>query len=210
MFKHTNRRQCLICNENIDDVPNLFCLIYHPIICYNCLQLFEVVECQTTLNNYPLKILYKYNSFFKQQLMRYKANGDIVLCKVFINQFPILNSLYRHHVVVIVPSSQEDNTKRGFNPNLKIVSTFSNNIFTGLYKTSNYKQTSHSTREDIKQHIAIKHGYQLKNKRILLFDDVITSGSSLKACIDLIKPYNPKSIEILVLASNQISSFYKK
>lgn len=208
MFKHTHRRQCLICNENIDDVPNLFCLVYHPTICHNCLQLFEVIECQTTLNKYPLTILYKYNSFFKQQLMNYKANGDIALCKVFINQFPFLKSAYRHHVVVTVPSSQEDNTRRGFNPNLQIARNFSDNIFTGLYKTSNYKQTSHSSRQEVKKHIAIKHGSRLTNKRVLLFDDVITSGSSLQACIELIKPYKPKSIEILVLATNQISSFF--
>ena len=40
----------------------------------------------------------------------------------------------------------------------------------------------------------------VKNKRILLIDDVVTTGSTLKASIDLIKKGSPKDIKILVLA----------
>jgi len=61
-------------------------------------------------------------------------------------------------------------------------------------KLQNFQQ-----RKEINKYIHIKNESLIENKKILLIDDVITSGSTLKCCIDLIKKYKPKKIELLVL-----------
>ena len=42
----------------------------------------------------------------------------------------------------------------------------------------------------------------MRGKRILIVDDVISTGSSIKACLELIKKGNPKRIKCLVICGN--------
>lgn len=51
--------------------------------------------------------------------------------------------------------------------------------------------------------IDIRYGKSLAKQSILTLDDVITSGSTLLACLKLIEAYQPKKIEFLVLSTNQ-------
>ena len=155
-----------------------------------------------------MTILYYYNSFFKKILFQYKGQDDYALKDAFLNPFYDFKTRYRRHLIAIVPSSDEDNKRRGFNPNEMIVQSFSNNIFTGLYKTSSYKQASQNDRSLIKQHIKIKDGHRLFNQDVIIFDDVITSGNTIMACANLIASFHPKSISIIVLASNQIDNLF--
>lgn len=45
----------------------------------------------------------------------------------------------------------------------------------------------------------------IKNKKILICDDICTTGSTLKAIIELVKKGNPKDIKILVVAKRDFS-----
>ena len=47
----------------------------------------------------------------------------------------------------------------------------------------------------------VKNDVQLK--RVLLVDDIYTTGSTIKACISLLKSLNPMKIKVLVLCKVQ-------
>ena len=128
----------------------------------------------------------------------------------FFNSFPELKRKYRKYIVVIIPSSKEDNTRRGFCPNEELVKTFSQHIFTGLYKSQKYKQTKQKDRTKIKKVLKIKDGYLLTGQKVLIFDDVMTSSNTLQAAIQLVENYHPKKIELLVLSSPHIQRFLDK
>ena len=83
---------------------------------------------------YSTYVLYKYNDFFRTTLYQYKALDDYALKDIFLENFPELKKVYKNDTIVIIPSSQKDNVRRGFCPNEEIVKTISKNIFTGLYK----------------------------------------------------------------------------
>lgn len=207
--KHSNR-QCLICFKDINHRVSLYHLLYQPPICFDCLKKFEKMDSMYLWHTYPIYIIYQYNDFFRKLLFQYKGQYDVALKDVFLCTMRLeLQKKYQEYRVVIIPSSEEDNTKRGFCPNEKIVETFSNKIFSGLYKTSNYKQTSQKDRSKIKDIVQIKDGYLLTNQKVLLFDDVITSGNTMTTCIDLITPFHPRSIEILVLSSKHITTLFE-
>lgn len=204
MHSNSKTRQCLICFEEIAKTPSFYHFCHHSTLCFNCLNQFEIYNQTHLFNGYPLTILYYYNDFFKQLLFQYKGQDDYALKDAFLNPFYHFKTKYRRHIIVTVPSSDQDNLRRGFNPNEMIVTSFSNNIFTGLYKTSNYKQTSQTNRKLVKDVIKIKDGNRLFNQDVIIFDDVITSGNTIMTCANLIASFHPRSLAIVVMASNQI------
>lgn len=209
MYRNNRKRQCLICFEDVNKYPSLYHLLYQPTLCLNCLNQFKLYNEQHLYHGYPLTILYYYNDFFKKILFQYKGQGDYALKDAFFNAFPDLKSKYSKHLIVIVPSSNKDNLKRNFNPNEMLVKNFSNNVFTGLYKINDYKQTSQKDRSLVKKIIEINDGYKLYNQDVLIFDDVITSGNTILSCLKIVSKYHPKSISLLVMASNQLNELFK-
>ena len=206
MCKHHQKAQsdvCLICLEPI--LKNIsFVHILNPLpICSNCIKKFHTLHLHEIWNEVPLTILYAYDEFFKSLLFQYKGLYDYALKDVFFALYkPQLQKKYRNHIYVIAPSNEEDNQIRGFAPVEEIVKTISPHVFTGLYKKEKYKQSSlsYQERQEVENRIGIRNGELLKGKKIVLVDDVMTSGATLKACFKLVKEYSPQSIDILVLS----------
>lgn len=206
MFKRYSSRQCLICLKDLDQEVSVFHLIYHPKICQCCLNSFSIIDHHFCFCNYSARILYSYNDFFRKLLFQYKGQYDYALKEAFLESFyREFEKKYRDYIIVVAPSSM--NKERGFSPNEEICKTFHSSVFTGLYKEKDYKQTSQTNRCLVESIIKIKDGNKLKNRKVLLFDDVITSGYTMKTCLKLVEAFYPKSIEILVLASKQFSTY---
>lgn len=207
MYKKYQNRQCLICHKELNQETSLFHLLSPRSLCLDCLNKFEIVSQNTHLLGYSTYILYHYNEFFRKTLYQYKALDDYALKDVFFENFPEIKKVYKKDVIVIIPSSQKDNARRGFCPNEEIVKTISKNIFTGLYKNKEYKQTKQKDRSQVHKHLSIRQGAFLTNKNILIFDDVMTSSHTLQAAIKLVEKYHPKRIRVLVLACPHIENF---
>ena len=57
--------------------------------------------------------------------------------------------------------------------------------------------------------IGIHNGEELKGQKVLIIDDVITSGSTLKAIVTLVLKYEPAKVELLVLSTKRTISELK-
>lgn len=197
---------CLICFQPLLKQVSLVHLIKHVPICPNCMKKFEIIDWHIDFHHYPLWILYHYNSFFQTLLFQYKGLYDQALRKTFLCLFLTqLEKKYKDYIVVVAPSSEEDNLKRGFSPIETIAKTFSSNVFTGLYKKEKYKQSdlSYAERKNVFSKIGIHNGEKLKDKKVLILDDVMTSGSTLYTCLKLVLEYQPQNVELLVLSTKQ-------
>ena len=113
-----------------------------------------------------------------------------------------LQRRYKDYLIVVAPSASKANDVRGFAPNQAIAMTIHSHVFNGLYKKVNYKQSdqSYTQRAGIRDVIGLRGGLFLKNRKILLLDDVMTSGETIKTCLKLIEKEKPQKIEILILA----------
>ena len=71
-----------------------------------------------------------------------------------------------------------------------------------LEKTADEKQSdkSKNKRKEIYKYLKVKEGSDIKNKKVVIVDDVYTTGSTIKSAIKILTKQNPKSIEVLVMS----------
>ncbi|MCF0107592.1 MAG: ComF family protein [Bacilli bacterium] len=132
-----------------------------------------------------------------------KGCFDIELSKIFLERYySELKIKYMGYYVVPVPSYIEDDEKRGFNHVIELFKPLNLNMLLVLKKTSHFKQAEHSgnSRANIEQFIELINSIELRNKNLLLVDDVFTTGSTIKACIKLLKQLKPRRIKVLVMS----------
>ena len=147
--------------------------------------------------------LYNYDEFIRELLFQVKGNGDYELAKVFLNNIHfILRVMYRGFIIIPAPSFCEQNEKRGFNHVEAIFEQLCLPLCRAFDKTANIKQTKKNSRErrEIQEVIVLRPNIDLKNRKILLVDDVITTGSTLKAMINLFKDSKFREIRILTMS----------
>lgn len=194
-------------------------LMSSPLLCGDCFALLHFVNVQVKLDHCRMHILYEYNEFLETMLFQFKEGRDIALAPVFFHD--VMNQLfkkYRHYVIVRLPSGKEKTMERGFEPLQEMLATCKLQQIDPFYKISNHKQSlqSYENRKNITQVIKRKPNMQLPNKKLLVVDDVCTSGATLTHALHLLQGHK-KNIEILTLSAHPLflqeckkSNFYKK
>ncbi len=194
--------RCLICFKRTQD-NFLYAHLYHSPICFHCYQQLNVIFKFSTFMGYKILYMYEYNDFFRKILYQYKGQNDIELANVFFSVYiQKIRRMYHDYIVVVVPSSNIQNDIRGFAPMYEIAKTLGLPIFLGLYKSKDYKQSdqAYSNRVNINEIIHITNIDEIKGRKVLIIDDVMTSGNTMKRCISLVEKANPKTIQLLVLS----------
>lgn len=168
-------------------------------------------QCRTKIKPHFIKFkiddincmsIYEYDDFFKTLIYQFKGCNDIELAPIFLYEYSFYLSIkYLGYYMVYVPSYFQDNIDRGFNHVIEIFKFLKLKKIDILNKCKRIKQADFTIkeRENIGEYLNIKNNVNLKDKRILIVDDICTSGNTLRACIELIKKCNPKTIKCLVI-----------
>lgn len=177
--------------------------ISNATICDYCFRELEVLWEKTKIAGIEYIHLYLYNDYLKTNLYRLKGLGDIELAPVFIERFaPLLKVKYFNYYLLCAPSAKESEKERGFN-HVKVLFSALNRPFLDLFiKKLDFKQSdlNYRDRQEVINKIAVHHGESVKNKHILIVDDLHTTGATIRAMISLIRPFQPKSIKVLTIA----------
>lgn len=197
---------CKICLEktNLNSFNNLF--FPKNFICDKCQQSFSPVFKKFSVNGVEALFIYKYDSTTKELLYKFKGCFDFELKDVFLQRFSLFLKLkYFDCSIVHAPSYIDSDVERGFNHVVEMFKPLKLKQLDVLIKTANIKQANCSfiDRKNIKNIIEIKNLNQVKGKNILLVDDVYTTGSTMRACIDLLKQAGAKTIKILVMSKTE-------
>ncbi len=186
---------CLICHQDRLEDPSFYELLDRGVICYRCLSLLKPYRGKNTY-----KVIYQYDSFLKDLLHQVKGLGDATIAPVFLaHHKEALNVKYQGFTMVPMPSFIEDDKRRGFNHVELIFEGVNLPMVRLFYKKTNYKQATSTNRKGIEAVIALRPGVTLFPNKVLLIDDVITSGETLKTCFLLLKDHVDE-IEIVVLS----------
>lgn len=210
---------CPACSEQI--------LPKGRLLCTNCLfelpftDHFEIRENRVATHfwgRFPIKdaagLLYFKRSGIVQNLLhdlKYKQNKNVGVTLGKITGEKILSSPFFRDIdlVIPVPLHPAKEFLRGYNQSYIFSMGISSVIRVPVYKDileknkKNESQTGKNRSErlqNVDDVYVLKKIESLKGKNILLVDDVITTGSTLEACMSALKCGQPESISIVTLA----------
>ena len=183
-------------------------------------------ECEKELNKYTINCndfkqktdilhIFQYKELIRKLIIQYKFNNKSYLYKTFC-EFIVKNKkafdfIKSYDIIIPVPMHNRKKALRGYNQSeliaKELAKTAKIKIFTDvLIKTKNNKVQSSLNKQDRKNNV--KDVYKLVkkekiyNKKVLIFDDIYTTGATIEACKKEIITANVKSIGILTLAKD--------
>ena len=175
-------------------------------VCSNCIFESNPSFEKFKINGIKALSIFEYSDYIKSKIYQYKKCEDLELNDLFIMPYILeLKTIFDGFSIIPIPSFVEDDEKRGYNNVIEIFKKLDLEILNCLKKTENIKQKEldYSKRQEIGKYMTIDD-VDLTRKKILLVDDVITTGASMKAAINLIKQKHPKELKILCIAHTNL------
>lgn len=160
---------------------------------------------------------FQYKGLIREQIIKYKFNDEAYKYKA-ISNFILKNLISQnlkvldnYNVIIPVPVSAKRYKERGYNQveliAKEIAKVLDRKIITDcLYKTKNIiaqsKLNKEEREENIKDAYEIKHKEKLTNQKVLLIDDIYTTGSTANECSRVLKQAIPNKIGVLTIAKD--------
>jgi len=143
--------------------------------------------------------------------LKYNSEGDVAkFVAPFLGE-AITEYGIKADVIIPVPLTPRRTRERGYNQAGLIAAEVSKLIGVPVvddflvrvkHTKAQKKMTLKQRQENLKGAFNIKPPYStIKDKRVLLIDDVLTTGTTVDECARVLKKAKPKSVEVLTIAS---------
>ena len=202
---------CKLCFKNIKDDTLLSFINPNISLCPYCYRRLNPHFISFMVLNYKALAFYYYDEDIRALLYQFKGCFDYELAKSFLDRyFKEIKMKYVGYIIIPVPSYHEDDEIRGFNHVEEIFRHIGLPMRKVLKKTSHFKQADHNKKErkDIYKHMELSTNKDLRGQKVLIVDDVYTTGSTMKAAIRLVEKLHPKDIKVLVMSKTKIHRHY--
>ena len=193
---------CKSCFEAIHLSPIRRAIEKNPLLCDKCISKIEKKLVIRKFEGIPILFLSNYSGIMETWLMNFKEYKDVELAPCFLSIFlPFIRLLFPFHTFVPLPSSKERIEKRGFDHLSMILQASKLPFLSCLEKRSSGEQKNKTFIERRKEKgiSLLPNASQLQGKRVVLFDDVLTTGSTFLESLKQIQKIEVKSIHGLIL-----------
>ena len=157
--------------------------------------------------------MFKYEGVVRRYILKYKFQDKSYLYKTFVN-FLLKNEKFfeiikSYDTIIPVPISKERQKERGYNQSYLLAKDIAkktgiNIEINCLIKNKNIIEQSKLNKEDRVQNIQgvyeLRNCENLNNKKIILLDDIYTTGSTVTECCKILKVANPNKIGVITIA----------
>ncbi|QWC22400.1 ComF family protein [Bacillus haikouensis] len=189
-------RRCSHCSRSLEKLPNE---LKKDKVCLDCFRWEEDPNWKGILQQNTS--LFEYNDFLKEYLARYKYRGDHTLAKTFGSHLAnCIQPLLFDHIIPI-PLSNERQYERGFNQSAAFLEEAGITPSQLLTRSDSEKQSKKSRQERLQQkQIFSLNETALSKQSILIFDDIYTTGTTLRQAAKLLKEAGAQRVTSLTLA----------
>lgn len=205
------RNLCYLCMETKDSLNNF--------ICKECYDFLEIVHRRVDLDFPSISEAYYtliYNRYMRDIVADYKFNGKTYLYKPLaqemlgtIKERDLQNDI---DLIMYMPSHRRKEAKRGYNQahllatyigkNLDIKVSHNNLIKVRHTKDQN-KLNGFERLTNLNNSFRVKDRQEIRDKRILLIDDIITTGATMEECSKELIKNEAKEVLGLALTSSR-------
>lgn len=159
--------------------------------------------------------IFKYEGIIREEILKYKFQEKSynykMFSKIILNDKEMCEILREYEMIIPVPVSKRRKKDRGYNQTELIAKEISKELNIEYVKDVLYKVkdtiaqsklNKEQREENAKGVYEIKNNQRVNNKRILLIDDIYTTGSTVRECSKILNKVNPKKIGIFTIAKD--------
>lgn len=160
--------------------------------------------------------IFKYDSIIRKKIIQYKFNNKAYLSEMFSEFFvkneKICGFLKKYDIIIPVPMTKKKIRIRGYNQTQLIADLIAKNINSLIvkkdvlikYKENNVqsKLTKQQRAENVKNVYKLQNKEIIKEKNILILDDVYTTGATCNECARILKTAFPNKIGVITIAKD--------
>ncbi len=177
-------------------------------------EIYSIIKCDDKYFDYKIDIL-KYENIVREGIISYKFNEKSYMHKTFekiiLNNKKIYSFLEKYDIIVYVPMYSKKKFLRGYNQSELIANDLAkalgiklekNNLIKVLDTKKQSTLTKTERKENVKNAFKVTKPEKLLNKKIILFDDIYTTGSTVNECSKALKNAGAKEIAVLTIAKD--------
>lgn len=159
----------------------------------------------------------EYKEKLRKIILKFKFKESAYLSNTLIEIInknkKFVNYLKEYDYIIPVPMYITNKNIRGYNQTELLAKHIKEKLEINYLKDilikikQNKKQSSLNEKkrmENVKNVYELRNGYLLKDKKILILDDIYTTGSTVKACRKELLKSEAKNIDVLVIAKRKI------
>ena len=159
--------------------------------------------------------LFSYTDMIREKILQYKFNDKAYLANTiyefFMNNEKLYRFLKKYDIIIPVPISTIRKRERGYNQSELLARKISK-LAGNYYDTQVLKKTKRNQpqsklnkeqrKENVKNVYKIQNKRRIQNKKILLLDDVYTTGATVNECARMLKQAGSQSVGVLTIAKD--------
>jgi competence protein ComFC len=169
-------------------------------LCRDCLKWNQDTDWSNCLEkNHSIFI---YDDFLKETIAQYKFRGDYILAKAFSPFIKEKLQTLDFDFLVPIPLSPERLYERGFNQSAALIqeARFASTELLQRTHTEKQSKKSRKGRIHLKEVFQLLANADIGNKKILLIDDIYTTGSTLYHAAKVLKEAGAASVSSVTIA----------
>lgn len=159
---------------------------------------------------------FSYKGMLRNKIIAYKFQEQSYLYHTFstllLKNKKIYQFLLKYDTILPVPMERKKELLRGFNPTYLIAKELERHIeglllekncLVKLRKTLPQSSLNRKERQkNLENAFSVRQAEKIENKKVLLFDDVYTTGATVRECSKMLKEAGVKKLGILTLAKD--------